>query len=167
MSAATDTTRARAFRPEMAGTVGTGTARPGWDLATERRIDDGETLASGLGWFSIALGLAEVVAPERVAGELGMEDKKGLFRLYGFREIATGIGILSNKRPAGWLWGRVAGDVLDLATLAAGLARKNPKRDNLLAAISAVVGVTVVDVICARQLSETRASAQEKRSSDN
>ncbi|HEX7242439.1 MAG TPA: hypothetical protein VF263_19275 [Longimicrobiaceae bacterium] len=153
----------RAFRIEDAPHLGTGTGTPGWDPATERRAGDGETLAGGLGWFSIALGLAEVVAPEKIAGELGLEDRKELFRLYGFREIATGVGILANRQPAGWVWGRVAGDVLDLATLASGLGRDNPRRDNVLKAISAVVGVTVVDVVCARQLSAAKKEAKELR----
>lgn len=152
----TDVSRARAFRLEDAAVLGTGTRTPGWDLATERRIDDGETAAKGVGWFSIALGLAEVVAPEKIAGELGLEDKKNLVRLYGFREITKGVGILSNRKPAGWVWGRVAGDALDLATLATGLRKDNPKRDNVLKAISAIIGVTVVDVVLARQLSESK-----------
>ncbi len=157
----------RAFKPEDARRFGTGTATPGWDPGTERRITDGETLASGIGWFSIGLGLAEIVAPEKIAGELGMEDKTNLFRLYGFREMAKGVGILANDKPAGWVWGRVAGDVLDLATLAAGLRKDNPKRANVLKAISAVVGVTVLDVIAARQLTESRRLEKELRTGQN
>lgn len=144
--------RSRAFRPEMAGRVGTGRRRPGWDLATERRIDDGETLANGIGWFSIALGAAELVAPERLAEWLGMEGSENLLRLYGIRELGKGVAILRDRRPAGWMWARVAGDFLDLATLASGLRSDNPKRENVAAAIAAVAGVTVLDVICARQL---------------
>lgn len=159
----TETRVPRAFRIEDAALYGTGTATPGWDLGTERRLDDGETLAGGLGWFSIALGLAEVVAPERIAGELGMEGRKGLIRLYGFREVAKGAGILSNDRPAGWVWGRVAGDALDLATLAMGLSKENPKRANVLMAIGAVLGVTVLDVIAARQLTDTRRHVKQLR----
>lgn len=153
----------RAFKPEDADRLGTGTLTPGWDPGTERRIDDGETLASGIGWFSIGLGLAEIVAPEKIAGELGMEDRKNLIRLYGFREMAKGIGILANDKPAGWVWGRVAGDALDLATLATGLRKDNPKRANVLKAISAVLGVTVLDVIAARQLMESRQQASDLR----
>lgn len=156
MDVTTDVSRARAFQPAHAAVLGTGTRTPGWDLATERRLDDGEAMAKGVGWFSIALGLAEVVAPDKIAGELGLDDKKNLVRLYGFREITKGVGILSNRKPAGWVWGRVAGDALDLATLATGLNRDNPKRDTVLKAISAIVGVTVLDVVVARQLSESR-----------
>ena len=167
MTTATDTNRPRAFSPELASSLGTGSQKPGWDVGTERRIDDGETLATGLGWFSIALGVAEAVAPEKLAGQFGLDDRKNLFRLYGFREIATGAGILSNRRPAGWMWGRVAGDVIDLATLAAGLRGDNANRKKTLAAMSAVLGVTVVDVICARQLERTRETAARQRQPQN
>jgi hypothetical protein len=119
------------------------------------RLDGGSArgLAQGLGWFSIALGLAEVMAPQSLARFLGMEERAGLIRLYGVREIGTGIGILSQDDPTPWLWGRVAGDVLDLGTLAPGLTRDNPQRQNVGLAIAAVAGALAMDVLCARALS--------------
>jgi hypothetical protein len=145
-------TQTRAFRPEMAEQVGSGTQTPGWDLATERRVDDGEMLANGLGWFSIGLGLYELLAPRHLARFLG-SDQTSLIQAYGLREIGTGIGILTNRRPTEWVMGRVAGDGLDLATLATGLDGDNPKRGNVAFAMAAVAGVTALDVLCARQLS--------------
>jgi len=109
-------------------------------------------LAQGLGWFSIGLGLAEVLAPGNLARFLGMEERTGLLRVYGMREIATGVGILSQDDPTPWLWGRVGGDLLDLGTLAAGLRRNNPRRENVGLAIAAVAGVMALDVLCARAL---------------
>lgn len=149
-------TRARAFEPPMADRLGSSTETPGWDLATERRTDDGRTLANALGWFSLGLGVAEVVAPGRLASWLGMEGSEGVLRLYGAREIATGIGILSRREPVEWVWGRVAGDFLDLATLAPGLSDQNPKRANVGLAMAAVAGVTVLDVLAGKQLAATR-----------
>ncbi len=111
-----------------------------------------DALARGLGWFSIALGLAEVLAPRSLARSLGMEDWSGLVRAYGVREIATGVGILSQDDPTAWIWGRVGGDALDLATLAVGLRPDNPERTNVGLALAAVAGVTLLDVICARSL---------------
>lgn len=148
--------RPAAFEPEMAGRVGTSTATPGWDLATERRIDDGKTLATPIGWFSLALGLGELIAPEWIGEYLGMEDRAELIRLYGLREVASGLGVLGNRRPSGWMWGRVAGDALDLATLATGLTDDNPHRDRVMGAMLAVAGVAALDVMCARQLSQDR-----------
>jgi hypothetical protein len=156
MSTTMEGTRARAFEPAMADRLGTAGTTPGWDLATERRIDDGETLARMLGWFSIGLGLAEVAGAERLCRFLGMEDREQLVRLYGVREIAKGIGILNNRTPEKWMWGRVAGDLLDLGTLAAELESGNPKQQRVIGAMLAVAGVTVLDVITARQLSTSR-----------
>ena len=112
-----------------------------------------DTLARGLGLFSIALGIVEVVAPRTLARALGMKGQEGLIAGYGVREIATGIGILASKDPTPWIWGRVAGDGLDLATLATALEGDNPKRSNVGIAMAAVAGVTALDVYCAQTLS--------------
>ncbi|MGO4387419.1 cyclase dehydrase [Microvirga sp. 2YAF29] len=112
-----------------------------------------DTLARGLGLFSIALGIAEVVAPRTLARALGMKGQEGLIAGYGVREIATGIGILASKDPTPWIWGRVAGDGLDLATLATALEGDNPKKSNVGIAMAAVAGVTALDVYCAQTLS--------------
>ena len=112
-----------------------------------------DTLARGLGIFSIALGIAEVVAPRALARSLGMKGQEGLIAGYGVREIATGIGILASKDPTPWIWGRVAGDGLDLATLATALEGRNPKKGNVGIAMAAVAGVTALDVYCAQTLS--------------
>ncbi|WP_336488216.1 cyclase dehydrase [Methylobacterium nigriterrae] len=116
-----------------------------------------DALARGLGWFSIGLGLTELVAGRRLARGLGLRGQEDLIRAYGLREIGTGFGILAADDPAPWIWARVAGDALDLATLASGLNNRNRRMDNLMIAIAAVAGVTAVDIICADTLSrETR-----------
>jgi hypothetical protein len=113
-------------------------------------------LAQGLGWFSIGLGVAELVAPGNLARFLGMEERAELIRAYGVREIVTGVGILSQEDPMPWMWGRVGGDALDLGTLATGLGRDNPQRGNVGLALAAVTGVTALDVLCARALGTSR-----------
>jgi hypothetical protein len=112
-----------------------------------------DALARGLGVFSIALGLVEVLAPRSLTRALGMQGNEALVRAYGVREIATGIGILASKDPTPWIWGRVAGDGLDLATLATALEGRNPKKGNVGIAMAAVAGVTALDVYCAQTLS--------------
>ena len=124
--------------------------RPG--PPSDRALD----VVYGLGWFSIGLGLAEVMAPGRLARFLGMEDSEPILRAYGLREILTGIGILSASDPTPMIWGRVGGDALDLATLATGARRDNPKRENVWMAIAAVAGVTAVDLLCAQRLHSSR-----------
>ena len=82
-----------------------------------------------------------------------MRGQEGLIAGYGLREIATGIGILASKDPTPWIWGRVAGDGLDLATLTTALDGRNPKKGNVGIAMAAVAGVTALDVYCAQTLS--------------
>jgi hypothetical protein len=112
-----------------------------------------DALARGMGVFSIALGLVEVLAPRTLTRSLGMEGHETLVRAYGMREIAKGVGILASDDPTPWMWGRVAGDVLDLATLGVALADDNPKRDNVMLAMAAVAGATALDLYCAQTLS--------------
>jgi hypothetical protein len=109
-------------------------------------------LAAGLGWFSIGLGLVEVLAPGRLTKSLGMQGKERLLQLYGIREIANGIGVLSAK-SAPWLWGRVAGDALDIASLLPYANEDNPKKTNARVALVAVAAVTSLDVACANAMS--------------
>jgi hypothetical protein len=113
-------------------------------------------MAQGLGWFSIGLGLSEILAPRTLARSLGMDGQAGVIGAYGVREILTGIAILSRDDPTPWLWGRVAGDALDLATLAPALSERNPERGNAAIAVAAVVGATMLDVACAVGLSSQR-----------
>lgn len=110
------------------------------------------TLAGGLGWFSIGLGLLEVTAAEKVAGALGMEGHETLIRLYGIRELAAGLGILTSADKEPWLRARIAGDALDLGTLAFALHDGNPQRRNARLALMAVAGLTALDVWCAGRL---------------
>ena len=120
---------------------------------SRRSSEIAHDVAYGLGWFSIALGVAEIVAPRSFTRTLGMEGHERLVQAYGLREIATGIGILSSDNPAPWIWGRVAGDALDIATVATALHDDNPQRDNAKMAIAALAGVTAIDGACAQALS--------------
>lgn len=114
-------------------------------------------LAQGLGWFSLGLGLAELIAPRRIGRTFGLEEHSSLIQAYGVREIAAGIGILAARDPTPWVWARVAGDALDAATLTMGLNERNPRRPEAAMALLAVAGVTLLDVVCARALSDARA----------
>jgi hypothetical protein len=115
-------------------------------------------IARGLGWFSLALGAAELVAPNRVARLLGVRQRNGLIRGYGLREIAAGVGLLSSARKAPWLWTRVAGDALDLGTLAA--AKRRARRPLAVgAALAGVAAVTAIDLAAAARRSRVEREA--------
>lgn len=105
-----------------------------------------DRLARALGWFSVGLGVAELVAPGRIARTIGLDGKKGLIRAYGAREIASAVPTLSVDKQVG-LASRIAGDALDLGTLALALRSDNPKRNNAAIATALVVGITLLDII--------------------
>jgi len=114
-------------------------------------------LATFLGLFSIGLGLAEVLSPRGTAAATGVRYPQ-LLRAYGIREMLAGVGILSTKDPTYWLWSRVAGDTMDLATIAAAYRDASAgDRQRLLASAVAVAGVTALDVLCACEHSCTSA----------
>jgi hypothetical protein len=114
-----------------------------------------EELARSLGWFSVGLGVFQLVCGGTVSHWLGMRGAHGIVRGYGVREIATGVMILGTEDPAPGIKGRVAGDALDLATLGVGLERSRSKANTMLA-LAAVAGVTFLDVLCMRWLGERR-----------
>jgi len=117
------------------------------------RYVDEEQLARGLGWFSLGLGLAEVLAPGAVAKVAGVRGGTGLIRLLGLREIAHGLSIFTQgRRPAGALWARVAGDAIDLACLGAAFASPDASKGRVAFATANVLAVTALDVLCAQQL---------------
>jgi hypothetical protein len=100
-----------------------------------------------LGWFSIALGAMELAAPSLVNRACGLRARDGMVRLYGLREIACGVAILAGRDPRPWLWARVGGDMVDLASLA--LADKSHAVRTGLAAAN-VAAVTALDVYAAQ-----------------
>jgi hypothetical protein len=105
-----------------------------------------DQIARGLGWFSLALGVVELMAPGTLTRALGLQGKETLVRAYGAREMMAGISTLSMDKPVG-LASRIAGDLVDIATLLPALNRHNPKRGNAILALIAVGAVTVVDCI--------------------
>lgn len=118
-------------------------------------------LAQGLGWFSLGLGLAELLAPRRVSQTIGLSNHQDIIRAMGAREFANGLGILSGRCPAAWLWGRVAGDFLDLSLLGAACSSRENDRGRLAGAIAAVAGIAALDV--AASLAHSREDGFERR----
>ncbi len=125
------------------------------DLPNARRAD---SLATGLGWFSIGLGVAQIVAPRGMSRLIGVKDTDGntaVMRAVGMREIAAGIGLLSDPKPTGFAVARVAGDVMDLAMLANALNTPENNRGRTALATAAVLGVGLLDVLASEKLAST------------
>jgi uncharacterized membrane protein len=124
-------------------------------------------MSKALGWFSLALGLAELAAPRGVARLIGVKDdaeNRRLLQTLGLRELATGIVILA--RPAGpaGMWARVGGDMMDLTLLGSALKSERADRRRVTAATAAVLGVTALDLLTGQRLGG--GNGREQRAAD-
>jgi uncharacterized membrane protein len=112
-------------------------------------------LSRGLGWFSIALGAAEVLAPAAIARISGVRERdnaQSIIRTLGAREISQGVAILANPDSAPRLWSRVVGDAIDLGFLASVYRSDESDSGRVGFAAAMVAGVTLLDVIAAQRL---------------
>jgi hypothetical protein len=113
------------------------------------------TLVNGLGGASLGLGLTEILAPAKVAALAGVDDtrrSRRVIRALGARECGHGAALLGG--PNKMVWTRVAGDVLDVALLVAGVVKRGPgrRRRGTIAAV-ALSGIGAVDLYAALRTS--------------
>src|SRR3954449_7434010 len=86
-------------------------------------------VGAGLGYFSLALGLVEILAPGRLARWLGVEGKtaKTVIGLFGARELLAGGMLLRGPAVSTHVLHRVIGDAMDAAALGLAFSRSNRK----------------------------------------
>jgi hypothetical protein len=123
------------------------------ETQTNQRLD--RRLAKGLGWFSIGLGVAQLIAPRVVRRLIGLTDGRGAnltLRAVGAREIASGVAILSMPGRSRPVWARVVGDAMDLGLLGWAMRDICKDRSRLIGAMAAVAAVTAADVLVAKRL---------------
>lgn len=101
----------------------------------------------GLGLFSLALGAAEVAAPQRIAKALGLDPEgtaKTVIRAFGLRELAAGAMLVRGPAVSFNSWNRVLGDTMDTAALPLAL-RSTRKPGAVLGALAFVGACTAFD----------------------
>ena len=114
--------------------------------------------ATILGSVSAALAVPPLAASGRLARAIGVEDtvrNRIILGVVGTRELAAASGLLAFPRR--WmLWGRVAGDAMDLALLGGAIAsalgddgRRRHRLPRTAAAAGMVAAVTAADVYAA------------------
>jgi uncharacterized membrane protein len=124
-----------------------------------------DPVAKGLGVFSLAIGIPQTLAPGRMNRMIGIKDdakSRMLMRAVGIRELAAGVGIFTDRRPAEWIWARVAGDTMDLALLGSALRSKSRSPARTLAATGAVLGAFTADIIDGVRLSRASSNGSEE-----
>lgn len=117
-----------------------------------------DQLRQGLGWFSACLGAVAVASPNSVTRFLGVDpSRRDLVRLIGLRELANGVGLLSQRSPHAFSWMRVAGDAMDLSLLGVALAGNGTHRQRAAWTAVALGGVTALDIVSSVQATRDRA----------
>ncbi|WP_157994309.1 SRPBCC family protein [Peristeroidobacter agariperforans] len=119
-------------------------------------------LDRSLGWFSVGLGMAELLAPKAMGRMIGVGEQSTVLRMCGVREIVSGVGLLSGRAPATFAMSRVVGDVMDLALLGASLRSPDSNPSRVAATATAVAGVTALDLYASKvELQSSMAEAQQ------
>jgi len=102
--------------------------------------------AQTLGWLSVGLGLTALLAPRPLGALTALRERTPLLRLVGGRELASGVGLLTQRRQIPWLWSRVAGDAMDLALILSACGRRNPARTRSWVTAGVVAAIAAADV---------------------
>jgi uncharacterized membrane protein len=105
-----------------------------------------ERAGDALGWLSVGLGLAALLAPRAVGRSIGMPNHASILRAVGVRELVSGAGLLTQKDRTPWLWSRVVGDAMDLALLGTAARPSNPGRGRALGALAVVSSIAAMDL---------------------
>lgn len=117
-----------------------------------RFAPDDRQLGQIVGWLSVGLGLAELLAPRALGRAVGVGDHPAIIRMLGVRGIVTGLGMLSQRAPGNWAWARVAGDAMDLALLGAAASSPDADPRRIAAATAGVLGVAALDAYAGQRL---------------
>ena len=121
-----------------------------------RRADRTAFNAQTLGWLSVGLGVAALLAPRTVGRMTGLGEMDTLLRFVGARELSSGLGLLTQERKAPWLWSRVLGDVMDLAVIATAFKSTNPGRNRAFATAAVVAAITAADMSASLRSRQSR-----------
>jgi hypothetical protein len=115
--------------------------------------DRDERIAEGLGWFSLGLGIAQLLAPGALNRLAGIRDDgaaRSAQRVVGVREVGAFVAIMADRpHPALPLWSRVGGDLMDLVLLGRAWRGKRESGPRLALAIGSIAGVTGLDIYAA------------------
>jgi len=109
-------------------------------------------LTQTLGWLSVGLGIAGLLAPRAVGRAMGIGEHPAVLRAVGVRELTAGLGLLSERAPGRWAVSRVIGDTVDLGLLGAAVRQRGADRTRIAIAAAAVVGITALDIYASRRL---------------
>ncbi len=102
-----------------------------------------------LGFASIGLGAAEVLAPRWIDRKLGLREHPVVTRVVGVRDVISGIGTVAHPASAAWGFARLAGDALRAGLLGASV-KASRRRALVLGALGVIVALGILDALTTR-----------------
>lgn len=96
--------------------------------------------------LSFGLGALELLSGRKLARKLGLPRSAPVLKTYGAREIASGALLLAAPRLSLGAWSRVAGDVMDLATLGTARLQKRGRPTRIMGAAAFVGAALAADI---------------------
>lgn len=101
-----------------------------------------------IGIGSVAVGIAALIAPRRLAAIAGVPHDGGpeMVAAFGAKELAAGGSLLAPVKPGRFLWARVAGHGVELVGLAAAYRKPGAHKPLLTMLAIASIAVTIVDL---------------------
>ncbi|WP_374471294.1 hypothetical protein [Phenylobacterium sp.] len=110
-----------------------------------------------IGQTAVGLGIWGTLFPNSVKKTLGIQASTPTVQaLFGAREMVSGVTLMSDPTKSGMLWGRVAGDIFDIAVLTSLSKPQNPKSGTAKAALGFVLAVTALDLFTAVRMSTVK-----------
>lgn len=129
-------------------------------LATDRvraRPALSSTLSGTIGVTALGLGLCGLLFPKATARRVGIAaGPAAVMTLFGLRELATGLRLVSDPTRTSTLWARTAFDVFDIAVLKLADNSHNPHRRAARGALGFVLAVTALDILAGARLSQVQ-----------
>lgn len=96
--------------------------------------------------LSFGLGALELFSGRKMARKLGLPRSAPVLKTYGARELASGALLLAAPRSSLGAWSRVAGDVMDLATLGTARLQKRGRPGRIIGAAAFVGAALAADI---------------------
>ncbi|WP_375268881.1 hypothetical protein [Phenylobacterium sp.] len=133
-------------------------------LATDRvraRPALSSTLSGAIGVTAVGLGVCGLLFPRTTARKVGLKAGPAtVMALFGLRELATGLRLVSDPTRTSTLWARTAFDLFDIAVLKALDNHRNPRRGAARSALGFVLAVTALDILAGARLSHVQRNCE-------
>ena len=122
-----------------------------------------QQLATGLGWFSLGLGVTQMTAPGLVNRMIGVRDdpqSRVWQRLIALQELSAAGGILGRVRTDRWLRARTAADVVHIAMLMRARRSRGEHPVRVAMTVLSLLAVGAADAYASVEYPESDAGAR-------